>query len=265
MLHNKFLIQLFALLAVGLFSTASVAGHAWGNYHWERSSNPLALDLGDNVDDSWDGYLLVASGDWTVSTVIDTTIVPGTTKPRRCKAGTGNVEICNLAYGYNGWLGIAGISISGDHITSGYVKLNDSYFNLSTYGTVAWKQMVMCQEIGHIFGLGHQDATFDTANLNTCMDYTNLPESNQHPNPHDYDQLATIYSHSDALAIVDEGDSGGCNPRSPKCNGATVPSGWGRLVSKHGPMEVFELNLGNGNKILTHVTWTLENANNHQH
>ena len=253
-----------ALLAMA-YAPTSMAGHAWSSYHWERSSNPFNLDLGDNVDSSWDGHLLSTSTDWSVSTVIDTTVIAGTVKPRRCNFKTGNVQVCNLTYGNNGWLGVAGISIRGGHITAGYVKLNDTYFNTTTYNTPAWRQMVTCQEIGHTFGLGHQDETFGNANLDTCMDYTSNPESNQYPNQHDYDQLESIYAHLDASD--DGGDTGdkGCNPRSPKCNPANTPAGWGRLVSEHGPQEVFELDLGGGNKIITHVTWTLEHADNHRH
>ncbi len=33
----------------------------------------------------------------------------------------------------------------------------------------------MCQEIGHDFGLDHQDENFNNPNLGTCMDYTNDP------------------------------------------------------------------------------------------
>jgi hypothetical protein len=44
-----------------------------------------------------------------------------------------------------------------------------------------WRQMVNCQEIRHTFGLEHQDEDFYNANLNTCMDYTTDPRSNQHP------------------------------------------------------------------------------------
>ena len=56
--------------------------------------------------------------------------------------------------------------------------------------------MVMRQEVGHVFGLAHQDEDFNNPNLGTCMDYTGDPESNQHPNQHDRDQLDTIY-HND--------------------------------------------------------------------
>lgn len=268
----------FTGLAVGTlaFSSASIATHAWGTYHWERSANPFYLDLGDNVDSVWDGHLVTASADWTNSEVLDTTIVPGSTSPRRCRVESGNVQVCNDTYGFNGWLGIASISVSGDHITAGYVKVNDSYFNTSSYDTPAWRQMVMCQEIGHTFGLGHQDENFNNSNLNTCMDYTRDPESNQHPNDHDYQQLTDIYSHLDSSVTGSDGGSSGCNPKSPKCSGASAadilaniemngPAQWGRLVSGHGPQEVYELDFGGGRKIITHVTWTLESAYNHKH
>ncbi|MBC9002950.1 MULTISPECIES: hypothetical protein [Micromonospora] len=38
--------------------------------------------------------------------------------PKTCKATAGRVEVCNSAYGNNGWLGIASISVTGGtHIT----------------------------------------------------------------------------------------------------------------------------------------------------
>jgi len=261
-----------------MFASAAWATHAWGNYHWERSSNPFYVYLGDNVDSSWSSHLGIASDDWNASAVLDTTIIPGSTSARRCKAETGNVQVCNDTYGYNGWLGIASISVSGDHITAGYVKLNDSYFNTTTYNTIAWRQMVACQEIGHTFGLDHQDENFNNTNLGTCMDYTNDPESNQHPNDHDYEQLELIYSHSDSSTASGSGSGGGsgCNPKSPKCNGVSAadilgsiemngPAQWGRLVSEHGPHEVYELDFGGGRKVITFVTWTLERSFNHGH
>ena len=182
--------------------------------------------------------------------------------------GSGLVEICNAKYGFNGWLGIAGIWASGDHITKGYVKVNDSYFSLSTYNTPEWRQLVMCQEVGHVFGLGHQDEDFNNPNLNTCMDYSNDPESNQHPNQHDYDQLAAIYGHLDSFdswapAPVDDGSGSGKG--NGKGNGkgkkgeapGLAISQWGKAVSTDGKgrPDLFERDLGNGNKAFTHVLW----------
>ncbi len=58
----------------------------------------------------------------------------------------------------------------------------------------------MCQEIGHDFGLDHQDES--GADFNTCMDYSNALD-NPSPNAHDYEQLETIYnSHVDSSSTV---------------------------------------------------------------
>src|SRR6266571_1036837 len=105
----------------------------------------------------------------------------------------------------NGWLGVAQIWVSGLHIIQGTVKLNDTYFNTSTYNKPEWRNLVMCQEVGHTFGLDHQDTNFSNTNLGTCMDYTSNPlgpPDNEHPNQHDYDELVTIYNHLDSTTTV---------------------------------------------------------------
>lgn len=102
--------------------------------------------------------------------------------PLKLVTASGVVEICNLKYGQNGWLGIAGISISGSHITKAYTKLNDTYFVMAQYNTTAHRQMVVCQEIAHDFGLDHQDENFSNTNLGTCMDYTNDPSGTKGTN-----------------------------------------------------------------------------------
>lgn len=225
--------------------------HSWGNYHWARTSNPFTLKIGDNVSSAWDSYLATTSSDWTTSNVLDTTIVAGSSNPKNCKATSGMVQVCNSNYGNNGWLGIAGISVSGSHITSAYVKLNDSYFNSSTYNTPAWRNLVSCQEVGHAFGLDHQDANFDNPNLGTCMDYTSDPSTNQHPNKHDYDQLAAIYAHLDSTTTV-----GLAAPSSPAPNFAgDADEAWGTLVDAKGPMETYYRDLGEGHGVITHVFW----------
>jgi len=62
---------------------------------------------------------------------------------------------CNLEYGFNGWLGIAGISIdSNGHITTGSTKPNDAYFNTTTYNDPKWKRSVACPDLLHPFPAG---------------------------------------------------------------------------------------------------------------
>lgn len=240
------------VVAVAMAAGSLSANHSWGNYHWARTSNPFTLAAGDNVSNAWDSYLDTTIADWSASTVLNVVKVSGGTRPRQCKATTGRIEVCNDAYGLNGWLGVARISVNGSHITAATTKVNDSYFNTSTYNTPAWRNLVMCQEVGHDFGLAHQDENFDNANLGSCMDYTNNPGTNQHPNSHDYQQLETIYSHLDTFSTV--GTFSAAAMPQEKHN---EPENWGQLVrsSRNGRVQVYDLDLGGGRRVVTHVFW----------
>lgn len=260
--HRRFLVSGFVLFIFVAFAAVTSANHSWGNYHWARTSNPFTIKLGDNVSTAWDSYLAVASSEWSQSTVMNTTVVAGGTGgSKRCPATAGRVEICNDRYGQNGWLGIASIWANGDHITQGTVKMNDTYFNMAKYNTTAWRRMVMCQEIGHTFGLDHQDENFGNYNLGTCMDYSNNPAggvyngfdygpANLSPNQHDYDQLVAIYSHLDTSTTIGQTVSHGAANDSSDGE-------WGRLVrsSNNGRTAIFERDLGNDNRIFTFVVW----------
>jgi len=267
---RRFLAALFTI-ALALTTVAS-ADHSWGNYHWSRTGNPFVVVLGDNVDSRWDGWLGEASNDWSASTVLDTTIAGGQAKGN-CKPPDGRVEVCNANYGFNGWLGVAQIWVSGDHIVKAAVKLNDSYHDLAPYNEPAWRDLVMCQEVGHVFGLDHQDEAFDNGNLGTCMDYTNDPDgplSNLQPNQHDYELLADIYSHLDEVG----GAGNDCKGPPRVCSGSQPPPAfgmdlagigqWGRRVatSRDGGQSLFVQDFGNGYRVFTHVTWTLDVAGN---
>jgi hypothetical protein len=260
-MSKRLLFVLFALVALAAIPTVTMANHSWGGYHWARTSNPFTLKVGDNVGTAWDSYLNTTISDWTQSTVLNLTKVAGTVNPRTCKATAGMVQVCNDTYGNNGWLGLAGISVTGGtHITQGYVKLNDSYFNTAQYNTPAWRNLVSCQEVGHTIGLDHQDENFNNANLGTCMDYTNDPSTNQHPNQHDYDELVTIYSHLDSTTTV-----GAALPSSvsPAMRNIVLDSvdDFGPIVKAvkngHGLATYHVQDFGHGNKVITHVFWVL--------
>jgi hypothetical protein len=270
-----FAVVFAVLLALAAFTSTAEATHSWGNYHWARTSNPFTLKLGDNVDSKWDAYLQEASRDWTAdgtaSDALDTTVVSGQAKGN-CRPTVGRVEVCNKAYGQNGWLGLAGISVSGSHITQGYTKVNDTYYNTAQYNTPAWRRLVMCQEVGHTFGLDHQDETFDNVNLGTCMDYTNDPDggaggksaddpSNEHPNTHDYQQLEAIYSHlNDGTTTVGQTSTANKPPpaAADEADLDDNPRNWGQLIrqSPDGRLALYRKDLGGGDKQFRFVIWT---------
>ncbi len=249
-LKNRALIAIIVISAV---ATVAYANHSWGGYHWARTSNPFALKLGDNVSATWDSYLATTSSDWNLSSVLDTVIVAGKTRPKVCRATSGQVEVCSEKYGANGWLGVATIWASGLHITQGTVKVNDTYFNTPTYNKPAWRNLVMCQEVGHTIGLDHQDEDFSNPPLGTCMDYSSDPTLNQHPNQHDYDMLETIYAHLDTTTTLKQSLVSGVASEVDLDD----PKEWGKELRKSsdGKASLYERDLGKGHKVFTFVIW----------
>jgi hypothetical protein len=255
---RRLLIVVLASIAFAGLTPSTTADHSWGTYHWARTDNQFNLKLGDNVSNIWNEYLRTTSTDWSKSQVLNTTIVAGGTRPRNCRPTTGQVEVCNAAYGFNGWLGIAQIWISGSHITQAITKLNDTYFNTGTYNKPEWRNFVMCQEVGHTFGLDHQDEDFDNPNLGSCMDYTSDPAgetqglNNEHPNTHDYRQLETIYAHTDGSTTVSSTPPPAMNDIELSGHGQ-----WGRQIrgSRERGKSTYVLDFGGGHKVYTFVIW----------
>jgi hypothetical protein len=265
-------VALAACVALGALTPAS-ANHSWGSYHWARTANPFALKINEALTPTWEPYLQVAMDDWGTSSVLDfnpTTAAPSSASAKRCDPITGQILVCNASYGQRGWLGIASIWASGNHITKGTTKLNDTYFNMAQYNTPAWRQMVTCQEIGHDFGLDHQDENFSNDNLGTCMDYTNNPTTNQHPNAHDFEQLEAIYAHVDntnsytsSAAATNFGirEVGRPTPQAQGDAGVgDTMADWGQAIGRDGKgrPDTFVRQLGGGRKVITHVLWALD-------
>ena len=263
-------------LGLALLVPQVFANHAWGNFHWASTTDTFTLQLLDSMKGPWDASLVGAAADWSESSDIDLVIADGGRKSS-CRGKDGKIEACNASYGDTGWLGIASVwADANGHIVKGTVQMNDTYFNTSYYNTDAWRNLVVCQEIGHTLGLGHQDEAFGNANLNTCMDYTNSPDSNQHPNAHDYEQLAALYSHIDAYDSYAVGSTDGGGKGKPEGKGKPQavgqdidpanPSSWGKAVKSdaQGNPSLYVRNLGNGQTVVTHITWVEGHTGEHE-
>ncbi|MBI4063632.1 MAG: hypothetical protein HY401_04950 [Elusimicrobia bacterium] len=228
---------------VAFLATAKAfATNSWGTYHWARTSNPFTLQIGNNLSTAeWKGYLGPVSTDWSVSSVLDTSSVGGS-GGSSCKAKSGTVQACNRKYGFNGWLGLAQIWVSGGHIVQATAKVNDSYFNTTTYNNGNAKRHVLCQEIGHTLGLDHQTAV-------SCMDDANglFDAAYASPNAHDYTQLETIYSSLDATSTV----APTLVAAASDDEGPDKPDDFGRPVGNNG--RLFVKDLGEGRELFTFV------------
>ncbi len=195
-----------AAVVLGVVTAATAvfsanASHRWGNYHWGSTTNTFTLQVLDstvaNTNANWPALLAIARTDWSKAADFDLALSPYANSSRdrkRCTAVSGKIRVCNASYGNNGWLGLASINISGDHITQGTAKMNDSYSSTWTSDPNEARH-VMCQEVGHDFGLGHTSE--DGSSQGTCMDYSSSPNSVA-PNAHDYAELASMYSHLDS-------------------------------------------------------------------
>ena len=250
----------------------ALANHAWGNYHWARTTPQFTLKLGDNLATAWKPRLTQSSNDWNAGNTPILTAIIGGTAGSSCKMVAGTTQVCNSTYGANGWLGLASININGDHITQGTAKMNDTYFNTSTYNNINEREHVMCQEVAHTFGLGHQSE--DGSSQNSCMDYFSNTGANAgstlstKPNAHDFDLLKTIYAHLDSTTTV-ASTPGPVAASQQGVDHAAVDitdksSSWGALVSQsaNGRSSYYSRQNQNGSVTLTHVYWTQEAAEN---
>jgi len=264
----RFVLMLVLMLALVAFPGPVSANHAWGNYHWARTSNPFTITVINSMTTDWDDNLNTAVSDWNSSAVMNVVQEAGNDDAQtrqRCRPVKGKVRACNSTYGTNGWLGLAQIWVRGSHITQGTAKMNDSY--LASGYSETNKQHVICQEIGHDWGLGHQDES--GADFNTCMDYSDALD-NPHPNQGDYDQLLCIYdpatngvtlttpTHScTGTGHLDSSTTIGAAPAGFENADVHAQENWGTKVheSANGRSAIFVRDFGNGNQIFTFVFW----------
>lgn len=266
---NRVFVRATLLSCVALMTGPAVANHSWGGYHWNKTGATVNLEVVKAVTSQWTSSVNTSISDWNASSVLVLNGVSGAgISTKKCSPIAGKILVCNSAYGQRGWLGIASIWLSNGHISQATTKLNDSYHDRAPYNTAPWRALVACQEIGHDFGLDHQDEGFGPPNLGTCMDYTDDPDgggafgpANMHPNAHDYAELEEIYSHAHAaqtnFAVREVGkpaQAGGAVNEAPA---GDSPAEWGRAIHNdgRGRPDVFVKDIAPGRKMITHVFW----------
>ena len=273
---------LVALTLVLLTAVPTFAAHRWGSYHWSRScaTCPRALTVYSSVvttNTNWGDHLNKSIfGDpanpnsanrrgWNDSEVLTLSIAAGSTTATTrssCPAVSGAIRVCNYTYGNNGWLGLASINVvsgSSTHIAWGTAKMNDTYF-ASGYPNTE-KRHVMCQEVGHDFGLGHTSE--NGTSQNTCMDYysntSNSDWQSTGPNQHDFDQLRTQHHWGTSNKTYLPGESLDIAYLSfPGDSELNAPWQWGTAQrwDNEGRANLYRLELGTDAQGNEHAIWT---------
>lgn len=285
-LDKKFIRAGIVTAGLGLLATPLLANHSWGNYHWATASGVVEVPVIDNTTGVWQtsspfgtgNYVRVAVDDWNKSENINSSLSSGNADSS-CPLVVGEIHVCNGDYGDTGWVGIASISTyrgRDSHIAGGITKLNDYFFDTYTaangtkpYDNPTWRQLVTCQEIGHDYGLGHQNENFSTDATTSCMEYTSKPADNEHPDAHDYEQLAEIYAHDGGGTDPSPGPGkGGGKGGKNKVTVGNTPAAWGQAIGydAQGRANMFKRST-NSFDIYTHVTWAphVEGGNGHDH
>ncbi len=131
------------------------------------------------------------------------------------------------------YLGLARIWVDSDgHIQRGRVELNQAYLNSLT--AAEWDH-VLCQELGHILGLDHnEDGPAGGSPDDTCMNGSEYLGLYTGPNGHDAAELTAKYDHVDEAPPPDEDDGpggGNCPPGNP--NHKNCQPANGRWITIH--------------------------------
>lgn len=261
----------------------------WGGAHsttdfsrWRSEGKGLGLTVQNALSSDWDTYFERAILDWNSGSpdALDLSVTKADAPDPQCSPIRGIMKVCNNYYGGTGWTGLNEVYYDEKgYITYSVAKMNENYLNNAKTDE---RQYVMCHELGHGFGLPHRDETINNEDLGTCLDYTNRPEANQHPDSVDFENLASLYGTvppgARKLLLRTRTTTNHNNIKNNNINGATKESSNhfihqqapliphsnnsfqdGRILhqTKHGAM--YERDADNGGKIVSYVVFSKNN------
>ncbi|MGI9039028.1 MAG: hypothetical protein ACR2GQ_09210 [Gemmatimonadota bacterium] len=153
-------------LAMVNWDTAAGDAHDWGNWHWDQSNFEVYL-FGTHQNEA-----IRSINIWNSETDVRMTST----------SSHGDMSVWGGNFGDTGWSGLASIEKTGwdwhcwanCRIAHGHARYN-SYFGS---GNSWFAQGVFCQEVGHLFGLGHNSR-------GGCMGLTYYDDHTNRPSAHD--------------------------------------------------------------------------------
>ena len=112
-----------------------------------------------------------------------------------CPRSMDAIRVCDNDYGKTGWAGFeVAVSNNDGFIQMSLVRINTHYLKSTN---LVYNRYVMCHELGHAFGLDHQDENFNNENVGSCMDYTRKHQDSLAPNVFDWQALLNTYGKLD--------------------------------------------------------------------
>lgn len=167
-------ILFFCSLGVGMR-----ASHQWDSYHRANAGVDRLYLSATGYQNIWDEEAVTEGDSWENSTDIDFLYYGSHYFQCQDHVFTGSYW-----YGFTGWDGLTELDcVSGSTILSSASVMNrtyvDSYSNLNLH-------KVACHELGHGFGLWHQDAA------DSCM-RASATTGSAYPNSHDIELINSLY------------------------------------------------------------------------
>ena len=165
----------------------------WKPLSTQDPNTGLSLQVLNNLQagSDWHDYLKSSIFEWDSGTPDAVTLnIRSMTWDPECRAVRRAMKVCNANYGPTDWRGVNQILLQDEYIITSLAKMNDYYLEGTNR---AQKQYTMCHELGHGLGLGHTDENFHNKDLGNCMDYTERPENNMHPDTLNFEALEQMY------------------------------------------------------------------------
>lgn len=169
-----------------------------------KGRSGLTLPVLNNLDSNsnWRRLLKASIQQWNdgIPKAVDINIREMTYDPD-CRAVRKAMKVCNGNYGPTNWRGVNQILLQDDYIITSLAKMNDYYLEGTNR---AQKLYTMCHELGHGLGLGHSDENFHNRDLGNCMDYTERPERNMHPDESNFETLVDMYGPLGGVSVAQQ-------------------------------------------------------------
>jgi hypothetical protein len=200
----------FTLLLVGLAPPAVFATHPSPTHHWRRFNAALRqIPIRRMHSAAWLPRYATAYRDWRNPMMTKVRPIQGALggPSNTCPGALNQMTSCDGSYGHTGWLALTSIVINANgHIAQTTSKLNNTYLRMLPYDTVAYRQYLICQQMGRSFGLSLVNTVVNNRNIGSCMDATNDPDggagggspsdpNNMHPNLHDFKTVNAKHNH----------------------------------------------------------------------